>query len=104
MASNKNANRANKKFSINEKLARSTLKKVDSSMDELRALIGKQGDGANGGSKTLIGAVEGCNKEAFDGKALCDAYDRFNDVTLPNFRLRVRSIDQAFNLIDKVVK
>lgn len=92
------------RYSINEKLANTTLKKIDSLMDELRSAVGKKGDGANGGSKTLIGAIEGCNRTAYDGKALMDAYSRFNDVTLVKFRDQIRSMDQEYNVVDKIAK
>lgn len=90
--------------SINEKFANAKLKKIDALMDELRSLVGKQGDGANGGSKTLIGAVEGMNNEAYDGKQLTDAYNKFNNSTLETFKNQVRSLDAEFNVIDKLAK
>ena len=55
---------------FNEKYANARLKKIDALMDQLRKQIGKKGDGQNGGSTSLIGAVEGLNNEAYDGKEL----------------------------------
>ncbi len=86
--------------SINEKFANSKLKKIDSLMDELRALVGKQGGAAN----TLIGAVERLNDQAYDGKKLTDAYTRFNDKTLPTFKNQIHNMDFEFNVIDKLAK
>ena len=91
-------------FSINEKFAHTTLKKIDQYMDELRALVGKKGDGAQGGSKTLIGAVEGLNNEARDGKDLTDAYKKFNNNTLKTFKTQVNSLDFEFNVIDRIAR
>lgn len=90
--------------SINEKFANSKLKKIDSLMDKLRSQVGKKGDGAKGGSTTLIGAMEGCNNEAYDGQQLTNAYKRFNKTTLPTFKNQVRSLDVEFNVIDALAK
>ena len=90
--------------SINEKLAATKWKKIDALMDELKALVGKQGDGINGGSKTLIGAIEGCNNEAYDGSELTNAYNYFNNTTLKVFNNQIRSMDSEFNVIDKLAK
>lgn len=90
--------------SINEQFANSKLKKIDSLMDELRAAVGKKGDGAHGGSKTLIGAVEGLNNEAYDGAALTNAYNKFNNTTLKNFKSQIHNMDMEFNVIDHLAK
>lgn len=90
--------------SINEKFANAKLKKIDELMDQLRSQVGKKGDGANGGSTTLIGAVEGLNNEAYDGQALTNAYKNFNDNTLRTFKSQVHSLDMEFNVIDKLAK
>ncbi len=90
--------------SINEKFAHEKLQKIDQYMDQLRAAVGKKGDGAKGGSTTLIGAVEGLNNEAYDGKDLTNAYKKFNDETLKTFKKQVSSIDIEFNIIDKLAR
>ncbi len=90
--------------SINEKFANSKLKKIDSLMDELRNLVGKKGDGSANKSNTLIGAVERLNDQAYDGKKLTDAYDRFNNTTLPTFKNQIHNMDFEFNVIDKLAK
>lgn len=90
--------------SINEKYANAKLKKIDSLMDQLRKQVGKKGDGQKGGSKTLIGAMEGLNNEAYDGKELMAAYNRFKNTTLPTFKNQVHDLDMEFNVIDKLAK
>ena len=90
--------------SINEKYANARLKKIDSLMDTLRSQIGAKGQGANGGSTTLIGAVEGLNNEAYDGATLTNAYNRFNNTTLPTFKKQIANMDMEFNVIDKLAK
>lgn len=90
--------------SINEKYANAKLKKIDALMDQLRKQVGKKGDGANGGSTTLIGAVEGLNNEAYDGPALTKAYKKFNTSTLPTFRTQINNMDFEFNVIDALSK
>ena len=90
--------------SINEKYANSCLKKIDSLMDQLRRQVGKKGDGQNGGSTTLIGAVEGLNNEAYDGAALTNAYNKFNNSTLKTFKTQVNSLDFEFEVIDRLAK
>ena len=90
--------------SINEKYANARLKKIDALMDQLRKQIGKKGDGQNGGSTSLIGAVEGLNNEAYDGKELTSAYSRFNKTTLPLIRNQISSLDMEFNVIDALAK
>ncbi|MBQ8132676.1 MAG: hypothetical protein IJ193_09310 [Bacilli bacterium] len=90
--------------SINEKFAHAKLQKIDSLMDQLRAQVGKKGDGAKGGSTTLIGAVEGLNNEAYDGATLTNAYKRFNNTTLPTFKNQINSLDMEFNVIDALAK
>lgn len=90
--------------SINEKFAAAKLKKIDELMDTLRRQVGKKGDGANGGSTTLIGAVEGLNNEAYDGKTLTEAYRKFNNTTLKTFKNQVIHLDMEFNVIDRLAK
>lgn len=90
--------------SINEKFANAKLQKIDALMDQLRKQVGKKGDGARGGSTTLIGAVEGLNNEAYDGKQLTDAYKRFNNQTLPTFKRQVSNMDMELNVIDALAK
>ena len=90
--------------SINEKFANTKLKNIDALMDKLRSQVGKKGDGAKGGSTTLIGAMEGCNNEAYDGQALTNAYKKFNNTTLTTFKNQVRSLDAEFNVIDALSK
>ena len=91
-------------YSINEKFANSKLKNIDSYMDTLRKQVGKKGDGANGGSTSLIGAVEGLNNEAYDGAALTKAYNTFKNSTLPTFKSQVHNLDMEFNVIDSIAK
>ncbi|MBE6157757.1 MAG: hypothetical protein E7160_03070 [Firmicutes bacterium] len=90
--------------SINEKFAKAKLKKIDQLMDQLRSQVGKKGDGIKGGSKTLIGAVEGLNNEAYDGAKLTKAYKYFNDNTLPTFRREISKMDTEYNVIDHLAK
>lgn len=90
--------------SINEKFANTKLKNIDGLMDQLRAAVGKKGDGAKGGSKTLIGAVEGLNNEAYDGATLTNAYAKFNNTTLKNFKSQIHNMDMEFNVIDMLAK
>lgn len=90
--------------SIDEKLANKKLKNIDKYMDELRAKVGKKGDGIGGNSKTLIGAVEGLNNEAYDGEKLTKAYNKFKNSTLPTFKNQVSKLDSEFNVIDKLAK
>jgi hypothetical protein len=90
--------------SINEKYADAKLKKIDSLMDQLRSQVGKKGDGAKGGSTTLIGAVEGLNNEAYDGQALTEAYKRFNEKTLVTFKSQISNMDMELNVIDALAK
>ena len=89
---------------INEKYAHAKLKRIDSLMDKLRQQVGKKGDGARGGSTTLIGAVEGLNNEAYDGQKLTAAYKRFNTTTLPTFKKQVSNMDFELNVIDSLAK
>jgi hypothetical protein len=89
---------------IDEKYADTKLKKIDSLMDQLRKQVGQKGDGAKGGSTTLIGAVEGLNNEAYDGATLTKAYKRFNSTTLTTFKTQVSSLDMEFNVIDALAK
>lgn len=89
---------------IDEKFAHAKLKKIDALMDQLRKQVGKKGDGLRGGSTTLIGAVEGLNNEAYDGKQLTDAYKKFNNTTLPLFKRKVTAMDMEFNVIDSLAK
>lgn len=89
---------------INDKLAKSVLKNLDSYMDQLRAVVGKKGDGANGGSTTLIGSIEGLNNEAYDGQALTAAYKKFNNTTLPAIKSQVSNLDMEFGFIDMLSK
>ncbi len=90
--------------SINEKFANSKLKKIDSLMDDLRKLVGIKGDAKAKRTNTLIGAVEALNDEAYDGKALTTAYNRFNTKTLPTFKNQIHNMDFEFNVIDKLAK
>lgn len=90
--------------SINEKYANARLKKIDALMDQLRKQVGKKGDGQNGGSTTLIGAVEGLNNEAYDGKVLTSAYTRFNKTTLPLLKGQISGLDMEFNVIDDLAR
>jgi len=90
--------------SINTEYANSKLEKISTLMDQLRKQVGKKGDGANGGSTTLIGAVEGLNKEAYDGAELTKVYKKFNTSTLPTFKTQINNMDFELNVIDALAK
>ena len=100
----KKKKRNDTRWSIDDKYANARLSKINSYMDEIKSLIGKRGDGVNGGAKTLIGCVEGLNNEAKDGKALSDAYNKFNNTTLVNIQKRLKEMDSNFEWIDKIAK
>ncbi len=86
---------------IDEAKAKKILKKIDKEMDNLRALVGKKGDGKTN-RKTLIGAVEYMNDQAYGGQKLNKAYNEFNSKTLPTFKNQVYAMDFEFNVIDRL--
>ena len=92
--------------SINEKFAHIIFSpiRIEPRIYKISLAVGKKGDGAKGGSTSLIGAVEGLNNEAYDGKDLTNAYKKFNDETLKTFKKQVSSIDIEFNIIDKLAR
>lgn len=100
----KKKKRNNTRWSIDNKYANERLTKINGYMDDIKQLIGKRGDGVNGGAKTLIGCVEGLNNEAKDGQKLTAAYNKFNNTTLVNIQKRLNEMDKQFENIDYIAK
>lgn len=97
----KRKSRKNTKFSINKKYANARLKKIDELMDELKAAVGKKGDGVNKSSATLIGAMEGLNNVVFGGQ-IQKYYTEFNNSVLPKFKTKITRMDWEFEIIDRL--
>ena len=88
-----------KKYSVDKKFARDCMRSCDTSMKNIKKLIGKPGDGA-ANAKTLYGAMERYNDAAQNGATLTTAYDNFNKKTLKAIRSELAKIDKNIENID----
>lgn len=85
-----------------EKAVKNKMKKIDSLMDNLKSQLGAKSDG-DANKKTLIGAVERLNDQAYDGAKLTAAYEKFN-TSLVSIKSRIQKIDSEMNFMDRIVK
>lgn len=90
-----------KKYQVDEKTIRDTLKTCNDCMNNINKLIGKNGDGA-GGAKTLIGAIERMNENCWsDGKAATTWYQN-NQKYLSKVNAQMKAMDESFRTLDLI--
>lgn len=88
-----------KQYSVNKKVAKSVMTNCNTYMDQIKAKIGKAGDG-DANAKTLFGAMERYNDNANSGATMTNSYNNFNKKSLPAFRKELAKIDKNIENID----
>lgn len=86
--------------SVNSKFVNAKLKQCSAEMDQIKKLLGKSGDGANGSTATLYGCVEALSNDLNGTSDLNTMYDVFNSLHLSNIYSGLKKIDDYLDALD----